>query len=98
VSDVLKQPKVMNVIIVYDVGCVATDWEPATAAVLELINSGELKPTHQKAIPIIAGQVPEKWRGDRPIVADDVPDEVFEQLRGKTIHEAHDFLSKKQPA
>lgn len=92
----MAEPRMMNVILVYDAYCVAVEGESAEAAVLDLIQSGELKPSQHKALPLVASPVQPAWRDERPIVADDVPDAVFEQLKGKTTQQAYELLTKKQ--
>jgi hypothetical protein len=87
----------MNVIVVYDVYCVAVEGESAELAVLEAIKSGEISASQHKALPMVASPVRPAWRDERPLVADDVPDAIYEQLRGKTTQQAYEFLTKKQP-
>lgn len=89
--------KMMNTVVIFDVYCIANTPETATATVLDMIKHGELEPTTQKALEMHLAPIAPRCRNDRAIVADDVSDEDFEKLRGKTVQQAYDFLEKKQP-
>lgn len=92
------QPKptmrLMNVIVIYDVYCVAEQEGPAIDAVRSLVLSGEIKPNHYKALALGTSPVRPDWRAERPIVADDISDVDFERLKGKTTQEVYDLLMR----
>jgi hypothetical protein len=99
-SDEPKPPQMQNVILTYDVYVVAAEGDAAIRAALDLVTAqppDRILPSYSTARPMRVSPVRPQWQDERPIVADDVPDDVFEQLRGKTTQQAYEFLTKKQP-
>lgn len=90
--------KMMNVILVLDTYVVGNDPDVACATILDMLKRGELSLTHQNALEIHVAPIQARCRDDRAIVADDVSDEDFAKIRGKTMQTAYGFLEKKQPA
>ena len=84
--------KIFNVIITWDIPCFAETESAAIEAILDLIKSGELSATHSKALELKASPLKPQWRDERPIVANDVSDEDFAKLQGKTTQEGYDLL------
>jgi hypothetical protein len=89
--------KLFNSIVVFDVYCVAEDELTALEAVQMHITNG---------LPASEGvsrevredkHVRESWREQTPLVANDVSDEDFEQLRGKTVLAVYKMLHVKDP-
>lgn len=89
--------KMFNVILVLDTYVIGDDPMVACATALDMLKRGELNVTHQKALEIHIAPIQPRCRDDRAIVADDVSDEDFAKIRGKTMQAAYDFLEKKQP-
>lgn len=91
--------KLYNVIVTVDVYVVAGDDESAIKnaqdAVMELLRADEIRPTYIAALPVANTPVQRRCQMDRPIVASDIGDDEFEQLKGKTVQDVHDMLTKK---
>ena len=91
--------KLFNVIVVYDVCCVAESNEAAWTAVLEMIRAQQDPLAVSTTTAIEAREeknIRTAWRDERPIVGADVSDEDFEKLRGKTTVQAHAMLYGKE--
>lgn len=95
-----KQPatstlRMFNVIITFDTYCIGYQEESAIVAVIDGIKAGEISATHFKALELKVSPVRPTCRDEAPLVADDVSDEDFAKLRGKTTQEVYDLLTKK---
>lgn len=91
-------PKLFNTVIVFDVYTVGEDPEKAREAALTFIRdqSDPLEPSTSVAVESReARNVRDAWADKKPLVAADVSDEDFEQLKGKTTLEAHALYYKK---
>lgn len=90
--------QLMNVIIAFDTYCVTGVGERAESnaieAVIDLIRSGEIGPSHFKALTLRASPVRPQCQEQRPAVSADVSDADFEILKGKTTQEVYDLLNK----
>lgn len=86
--------KLFNVIITWDVYCLANSEEAAIASILELIHANDLNASHRKALELRASPVRPQWQDEPAVVAGDISDEEFEQVRGKTTQQAYELLTK----
>jgi len=90
--------KIYNVIVVYDVYCVAQTPEAAREAVLQMIRgSDEPLEASTSAEPEVTEQkqIRAAWENERPIVGADVSDADFAKLKGKTVTETFAMLHTK---
>lgn len=90
--------KLYNVITVFDVYAVAESEEEARLAVLGAIRAADepLDVSESTALESREDKnVRTAWRDQRPLVGNDVSDDDFAKLKGKTTSEAHAMLYKK---
>ena len=80
--------KLYNVVKTFDVYAVAESPEEARAVVETFIRQEGLPASDEIAI--------EAWHEQRPMVADDVSDTDFDQLKGKTTMEIFKMLHVKE--
>jgi hypothetical protein len=90
--------KLFNAIAIFDVYVVAETSEEARAALLRWIADDE-DSLHSEVVATETsrmGAIRDAWRDQRPLVAADISDEGFEQLKGKTTIEVFKQLYTKQ--
>lgn len=93
-----NDPKLFNVIVVFDVYAVARNGESARECVLNWIRNEQLEPSEQRALE--ARRDPEvrlAWREEKPLVADDITDEEFDGfVKGNTTIKVFEHLYLKR--
>lgn len=91
--------KLFNVIVIYDVYVVAESGEAAQAAILDVINSSDLKPSETVGFEVTREQaIRARWRDEKPFVAADISGADFAKLKGKTTVETFtDLYTKVAP-
>jgi len=93
-----NDPKLFNVIVVFDVYAVARSGESARECVLNWIRNEQLEPSEQRALE--ARRDPEvrlAWREEKPMVADDITDEEFDGfVKGNTTIQVFEHLYLKR--
>lgn len=87
-----------NVVIVYDVYCVAESPEEARQAVKDLINAenpdDRLAISDENALPVThTRSIRDSWKDQSPVVAADVSDADFDRIKGKKTLEIFETLS-----
>lgn len=88
--------RLYNAIVIYDVYMVGKTPEAAREGLLSAIASGELKPSEIVAKEVtMQSSIRESWKEERPWLANDITDEEFETLRGKSTQLTFDMLYKK---
>lgn len=88
--------KLYNTIIIFDVYAVAKSPEAANEAVKAWIKSGELAPSSENALEAREERnIRASWLDERPIIGDDLTDEEFKSLKGKSTAEAFTRFYKK---
>ncbi len=89
--------KLFNVIVIWDVYAVAKTPEAAIEATAQWIKSGDLPASSQNALETRENrQIRADWMNEKPIVGEDLSDEEFESLKGKTTLDAFNrFYSKR---
>lgn len=93
--------RLYNVIMMYDVYCVAESPEEARQAILEAIRDQEapLDTSEQNALPVSRErEVRDAWREEKPFIGATVSDEDFERCKGKTTFEVFKMLHVKEDA
>lgn len=90
-----------NVVIVYDVYCVAESPAEAREAVKQLIVSSDpeerLAISDENALPVVhARSIRDSWKEQSPVVAADVSDADFERIKGKKTLAIFETLSETQ--
>lgn len=89
--------KLFNAIALWDVYVVAETGEKAREALIATIqNDPDFKASEVIATETSRDSIRESWRGERPIVADDVSDKDFEQVKGRTTSEIFQHLYLKR--
>ena len=89
--------KLYNVVKTFDVYAVAESPEEARAVVETFIRQEGLPASDEIAIEATDPRhVREAWHEQRPMVADDVSDADFDQLKGKTTMEIFKMLHVKE--
>lgn len=93
----MPRPYLHNVVLVYDVYVVAESSEAARQAAKDLVLAenpeDRLPPNDENALPVNhARAIREAWKTQAPIVAADVSDETFEQIKGKKTLEIFEIL------
>ncbi len=89
--------RLYNVIVVFDVYCIGEENMPSLEAVQAAISSGMLKASTGNSLEVReVRQVREAWLEQSPIVADDVSDQDFKSIQGKTTKQVAEMLLTKQ--
>jgi hypothetical protein len=89
--------KLFNVIRIWDVYVFARAAEEAQACLDTWIRSENLTPSEATALPVTRDpEVRERWRNEKPLVANDITEEEFEEMaKGRTTIELYNLLFKK---
>lgn len=89
--------KLFRTVVVWDVCCVAETPEEALKAVRAAIRDGHkaseeigTEITHERNIRAA-------WREEKPFVGDDVSDQDFERVKGKTTFQTFEMLHVRDP-
>jgi hypothetical protein len=88
--------RLFNTIIIFDVYTIARSGEAAREALIELIKTAQIEPTEAVAKEsTMANSIRASQADVSPLVAVDVTDEEFEQLKGITNAQAFERFYKK---
>lgn len=89
--------KLFNVITIWDVYVVAKDEEAAKEVVRQWAQSGELPPSSEAVLETRENrQIRGEWLDQKPLIGNDLSDEEFASLKGKTTLQAFErFYSKR---
>lgn len=95
----MSKVRLHNVVIVFDVYCVAESPEAARQAVKDLILSDDpaerVSPSDENALPVVHQRsIRDTWKDEAPIVAADVSDADFERIKGKKTLAIFEMLSE----
>jgi hypothetical protein len=89
--------KLYNAIAIFDVYVVAESSEDARNALLAHINSG-MQPNEIVGVEATkAHTIRASWIDEKPLVGEQVSDEGFKKLKGKTTGEAFELIYIKPP-
>lgn len=87
--------RMRNVIMTFDGYVMAKSDDQAVEAFREMIQRGQLTPTHAKALEIRVSPIQPRCRDEAPIVAADVSDEELMQFKGMTTQQAYELLTQR---
>jgi hypothetical protein len=90
--------KLFNVVKVWDVWVVSESPEEARGIVDTFIRQENLPISEETAIETKNERdIRDAWRGEKPLVANDVSDADFERVKGKTTLQTFEMLHKRDP-
>lgn len=89
--------KLFHTIIIYDAFVVAENNENARETMLHWIREEKVKPSEETAPETRSdNEIRDSWKAQSPYVSNEISDEDFKKLKGKTTMDIYNMLYKKQ--